>query len=346
MENHLSPPTARYSGRMTTRAYIGLAGPFGYDYRNAAPRVNGSDGSSPNPVLENVLGLILCYDEIYFLAPQFCPADMRNLPYVRFVVDDPTLRAQAFQALDDFDAADHDRWEKEPSFDRFTQISETMRRGHADDAFAIDNHTHDIHLVRDRVVVGNSMRLDNAARDLWVVAGLGLDNVDVIFNSPAQSALNKEFEKEFAEGHYFSPLKREAVQQLVVLRVPNTFGPEGSYHESLEELRGRRDVGEFRQYLITDDTDAADGIALAESISRQAFEYSDELARRYLKDKHWFQSVGIPVVRHALNAIHPPVGSAFAMTMQAPLQLSDRQFKKASRWAPFVVDLHNRGRRR
>jgi hypothetical protein len=330
---------------MTMRAYIGLAGPIGYDYRNEAPRVNDVDSSSPNPVLENVLGLILCYDEIYFLAPQFCPADMRNLPYVHFIADDPALSISALQALEDFDASNHEEWVKDPSFDRFAQISEAMRGEHNREQYAIDNHTHGIHLGNDRVVTGNAMNLDNAARDLWVAAELDLSSTDVIFSSPAQEALNEELEKEVAEGHYFGPLKREAAQRLAILRVRNFLGPKGSYHESLEELRARRDVEEFRQYLIEVDADAGDGIALADSISRQAFDYVDQQLERYLRDKHWFQSFGIPTVRGVLNAIHHPLGSAAAVALQAPLQLGERRFKKKSRWAPFVVDLYGPGKR-
>jgi hypothetical protein len=202
-----------------------------------------------------------------------------------------------------------------------------------------------IHLRSDRVITGNSMMLDNASRDLWVAAELEVPNLDVIFSSPGQQALNQQLEKEFAEGHYFSPSKREAVQQLAMLRVPNFLGPKGSYHEALEELRARRDVEEFRQYLIEVDADTDDGIALASSISRQAFDYVDEQSRRYLKDKHWFQSIGIPTVRGVLNAIHRPIGTAVAMALQAPLQLGKRRFRQTSRWAPFVVDLHRPGDR-
>jgi hypothetical protein len=328
---------------MVTRAYVGLTGPIGYDYRHEAPRVNNLDSSSPNPVLENVLGLILCYDEIYFLAPQFCPADMRDLPYVHFVTEDATLSVSALTALDAFEASEHERWVKSPSFERFAQISETMRGKNNREQYAIDNHTHQIHLRSDRVVGGNSMALDNATRDLWVVAELGLSGMDVIFSSPAQEALNQELEKEFAQGHYVSPVKREAVQRLAMLRVPNFLGPKGSYHESLEELRARRDVEEFRKYLVEVEADADDGIGLAQSISQQAFDYIDQQTERYLKDKHWFQSIGIPTVRGVLNAIHRPLGSAVATALQAPLQLGEQRFKKVSRWAPFVVDLHRPG---
>ncbi|MGX1703545.1 hypothetical protein [Microbacterium sp. NPDC055357] len=319
-------------------AFIGLAGPFGYDYRNPAPRVDERDGSSPNPVLENVLGLLLCYDELVFLAPQFCPADMRDLPYVRFLTDDPSSIEAAVAALTEFDAADQDGWMDGPSFELFSDISAEMC-GPATGEFAIDNHTHNLHVGRTEVV-GNGMRLDNALRDLWVVAELGLSHTDVIFGSPAQEALNKELERELADSQYFSTTKRSAATQLAALQVPNVLGPSGSYHEGLETIRDRRDVAEFRQYLLAIDAPVADGISLAKEISQAAFATVDELSERYLKDPHVFRSLGVPAVQGALDTVVPGAGSAVAYAAEAPFQIGDRRFNNASKWAPFVVALN------
>jgi len=68
-------------------------------------------------------------------------------------------------------------------------------------------------------------------------------------------------------------------------------------------------------------------------ISAQAFEFVDEQSRRFLKDKHWFESIAIPGVRGILNAFHRPAGSLVAMALQAPLTLGEREFKSRSRWA-------------
>ena len=68
-------------------------------------------------------------------------------------------------------------------------------------------------------------------------------------------------------------------------------------------------------------------------ISAQAFEFVDEQSRRFLKDKHWFESIAIPGVRSILNAFHRPAGSLVAMALQAPLTLGEREFKSRSRWA-------------
>lgn len=55
-------------------AFVGLSGPIGYDYQHSTGLIDPRDSSSPNPVLENVSGLLLCYEDIYFLSRHFCPS--------------------------------------------------------------------------------------------------------------------------------------------------------------------------------------------------------------------------------------------------------------------------------
>ena len=98
---------------------------------------------------------------------------MRNLPYVKFVVDDPTLGPAALKALADFEVADHERWDVQPNFGRFSEISAAMA-GAGRTVFDIDYHTHPISIAAGQSVSGNALRLDNAVRDLWVAAELEL----------------------------------------------------------------------------------------------------------------------------------------------------------------------------
>lgn len=87
--------------------------------------------------------------------------------------------------------------------------------------------------------------------------------------------------------------------------------------------------------------DTNDGAELAKAISRQAFKFVDQQSQRFLKGKNWFESLAVPGVRGALNAIYPVSGTAVAAALQAPLALGERRFKSRSQWAPFVVHLHS-----
>src|SRR2546421_3140587 len=84
------------------RALIGLSTPLGYDYRNPIQPRTDSQPDIPNPVLENTTGLLLCYDELWFPHRDFCPLDMHDLPYVKFIADDPTLLERAKVAQEQF----------------------------------------------------------------------------------------------------------------------------------------------------------------------------------------------------------------------------------------------------
>jgi hypothetical protein len=72
-------------------AFIGLSGPLFYDYRNPARKAPSDLESSPNPVLDSPFGLLLLFDEIWFLCRSLCPDNMRDLPYVKFLDETGTL---------------------------------------------------------------------------------------------------------------------------------------------------------------------------------------------------------------------------------------------------------------
>jgi hypothetical protein len=72
-------------GKMNKRiAYVGLSTPVFYDYKYSARETNADTRSSPNPILDSPYGLLLLYDEIWFLTRSLCPDNMRDLPYVNF----------------------------------------------------------------------------------------------------------------------------------------------------------------------------------------------------------------------------------------------------------------------
>ncbi|MGW3627117.1 hypothetical protein [Streptomyces sp. NPDC000880] len=79
------------------RAFLGRFAPAYYDLANRH-QVQGRD--EPNAVLENAVGLMLCYDELWFLRRQDCPAGMQELDFVHFVEDDSALLSIATEAYE------------------------------------------------------------------------------------------------------------------------------------------------------------------------------------------------------------------------------------------------------
>jgi hypothetical protein len=70
------------TGTGRRRCLIGLSSATSFNPRAARKR-------QPTPIFEAPLGLFLLYDEIWFLHENLCPWNMRRLPYVRFLNQEP-----------------------------------------------------------------------------------------------------------------------------------------------------------------------------------------------------------------------------------------------------------------
>ncbi|MEU4066232.1 hypothetical protein AB0F25_28170 [Streptomyces wedmorensis] len=81
------------------RAFLGRFAPAFWDEANRH-RVGGQE--VPNAVLENAVGIMLCYDELWFWSRRECPADMQDLDFVHFVEDDRAMLSDALGAYEQF----------------------------------------------------------------------------------------------------------------------------------------------------------------------------------------------------------------------------------------------------
>lgn len=70
---------------MHKRVFVGLAGPTYFDYENKSRKSRNDERSSPNPVFENILGLAIFYEEIWFLCESLCPDSIRGHSKVRYL---------------------------------------------------------------------------------------------------------------------------------------------------------------------------------------------------------------------------------------------------------------------
>lgn len=73
---------------MKRRVFVGLAGPTYFDYANKASKSRNDEYTSPNPVFENIFGLAIFYDEIWFLCESLCPQSIRGHSKVRYFDQD------------------------------------------------------------------------------------------------------------------------------------------------------------------------------------------------------------------------------------------------------------------
>ncbi|WP_139252797.1 hypothetical protein [Geodermatophilus nigrescens] len=326
---------------MTKRsAFIGLSGPIGYDYRNPLSRQSLGEERLPNPVLEDVAGLLLCYDELIFLSRDFCPADMQDLPYVHFVNEHPGRLERARTARDQYAqlASDiRERWA--PVTRDWHSIVFTMTQGHRDE-FAIDHHTHTVHVAPDYEAHASAGNLENVIMDAGVALSLDAGTVDVVSNSIAAQVVNGMLNDLVPRGA--ERTKLSLANSVVNIRTQGFLTPSGSYHESIEELRQHARLKEFRELLNSYEGSEKEGPALAMEVTRLADEYAREGLSRFLKGRSRFVTVGSPLVGLAGNLLQPGFGSVLSGAVGAADFLRERKHRRRMAWALFVLDARAR----
>jgi hypothetical protein len=242
---------------------------------------------------------------------------MRDLPYIHFVADDRRVLSRLEIAREQFEealAGGHLGGDFE--FPRLHSIIDKMTVGQRHD-YAVDHHTHDIHLPgSSRVWHASSAALENLVIDIGLASSLGLPQIDVVMNSVAVAAMRADGAVVNASPLY-SGWKLAAVSHMVRLRSPNILGPEGSYHTILDELRAHPHVNSFRDYLREADEVDSDGEALARETAELAERNVSAIARKYLRGRRKFYSVGSVVIGSGLNAIHPGAGALAHSRLQS-----------------------------
>ncbi|MEW1734383.1 hypothetical protein AB0346_00330 [Nocardia beijingensis] len=321
-------------------AYIGAAAVVAYDYRNPG-MADRSSNEVPNPILENVPGLLLAYDELYFLSREFCPRDMQDLPYVHFVSEIRELVPRARTAHEqyvelargiDFSAA------PSPGPLSFDDIVNSMV-GDLRESMAPDNHSRGITLSADYSIMGNSGEFGLVVADIGTALALDIEGLDVIVSSRGSGAVRGL--EIFAEEHNRSTdlWRLSSASRLAEIYTPSYLGLQGAYHPAYEELRGHPRVSEFRDFLHEVDPPHRDGELLAKEISQLADRHASDILERFVKGKNKFRSLGVPVVGGVLNVLLPGAGSAVTGGNSALEYLSEKRLRDKISWAPFVVDL-------
>lgn len=319
------------------RAFVGLSTPLTYDYRNSVGEV-GSGFSVPNAVLENVTGLLLCYDEIWFVSREFCPSDLQDLPYVKFLTDFPEMWQRALIARDQFghesfDAAANLIYDKRPG-DYFETVNRIKQNLQFD--FGPDNHSRGI---TPGFGQGNAADARLFIQDVGIAASLDM-GLDVITNSTMARALNA-LEERGPKVETFEQWQIQAAEEVIAMRTVDFLGPRGAYHESLENLRGHSRLGEFRQFLAEADRVDRDALALAREVNDLAAKHSIEVMERFVKGRGRLRTIGKASVGPIGNLLHPGIGSVLSGAISLGEWNQERKQRNKVAWALFVLQARN-----
>jgi hypothetical protein len=320
------------------RAFVGLTGPVCFDYKNY---LTTPSGRFPNPVLEAVTGLILSYDEIWFLCRELCPSDLQNAHFIKFIEDEPLLMERATVALEQF-----------RNMARGVPESEMLRRkkianremNHAIERItqavpfelAADHHSQQLTIFRPSGYVFNAsgLRFGNIVADIGIAAALEL-NVDIIFNSYASGAAGLIQEGPRVEQRLV------LAEHVTAIRTLDHLGPQGAFHESLNDLRSHERITEFRNLLSETDVEGRDLKALAAEVAAEADRHAREVLDRFIKGRGKLRTFGVPTAAAILNQVIPGAGAALSGLFGAKDWMDDREVKKRVSWAPFVLDARN-----
>jgi hypothetical protein len=322
------------------RVFVGLSGPIAFDYGKRPWRHD-----MPNPLLENVTGLLLCYDEIWFLSRNLCPEDLRDLPYVKFIEDDQALSERALVACDQYKPLAVEAGEAKTLDERIAversrgertlEIVEFVK-SQSEVPFLFDSHSRGTKI--GEAYVGTSVpgSPENGILDWGVAQSLDL-NLDVAINSPLATSLELLFEESPPE-QAFQRWHIEAAELLLPLRTTDYLGDRGAYHESLEDLRAHRSVSEFRTFLAEAEAVDRDAIALSRHVSELAEKHCRDILERFVKGRSKVRTLGTASIGAAGNVVKPGLGSLLSGVITSAEWLKERSLRKRVAWSLFVVD--------
>ncbi|GGF48971.1 hypothetical protein GCM10010922_26070 [Microbacterium sorbitolivorans] len=315
--------------------FIGFSGPVGYNYNKGDRAVR---PEAPNAILEDVIGLLICYDNLYFLSRDFCPRDMWDLPYVKFLSDDSSYLDRAIiaygQGVEIRNEFGRIGWGDISG--KWAGIVNKMTGG---DLSYIDNHAVGVkHVEGFPGANGNSADGDNILFDKLIAESLEIKNLDILTNTIAAEAAHKKIDPKLTENK-FSDWHVGVTGALASLKVRNSLGVEGGYDERIEELRGDSHVKEFRKYIKQEVDENVDVQAKAKEISLHAQEIANEAFLKSRKKTPIYETVGKASIGLLGNMIVPGVGSLVSGSIKVRESYEKFLTKRNTAWASFVINL-------
>lgn len=312
------------------RAFVGLSGPLLYDYEVTGHPGPADVHSSPNPILDSAMGLLLLYDEIWFLTRSLCPQNMRELEYVRFVDESESLprlgdidvRSTAERVYSD--ASSGERYARVAKlFEQYDRVLRTLR---VDWGAGPDNHTHTLR-IGDTEVAANSVNLGSILFDLEVVRRLDKD-VELIANSFGQRWLDVAQPTLAAA---------DLAHILVVDRIPNFLYREGPYHPLVEEARENPHLKAFRQWVTTTSAsrELSDARAIKDEVESAIAATKRELVLRHVDEHRLFITQGKTLVGALGDLVAPFAGTVGTLVHG----LRERRQAQDLRWQGFLVSM-------
>jgi hypothetical protein len=322
-------------------AFVGLSSPTAYYYDHNREYSNEWKWI---PIIESPQGLMTLFDEIWFLHPALCPITMRQLDFVKFIVDDTRLLEIVKKTIGNFENIDikHiDNKNREfiesavdidyrPDFNNYNNIIHGVFGTEPSRRCPIDNHSHMFEI--DGVQInGDSTSLKNIFIDvalLHEIQNTKNKSMELITNTFSEPALLKDKK---------NLTKIRISQGVTISRVPVLQHPNGPEISGIEKIRENKFLVDFRNKInkLSDEYSTEETKELIMNIETEFDNYrNDVLINKQTSSKVFnslIKNLASTIVDEIMDGIAP--GSTFVKKL-----IDDRNTRKMN-WTAFLATI-------
>lgn len=279
--------------------YVGLSSPNAFDFTNKASETKNDTiyHSSPNPFYIGGFGMLLLFDELWFLCESLCPENMRKLDYVKFIDQEfPMTDFQEIhnQALALFLQLPSDR----TLLTDFLSDNVTKSYFHAHNAIRQS-------IIDAREILNSYLSMQThqiLLQGLYLHPSPGSQSTfNFIFDSIVidylyeKTGIHMEFivsddvsifiEDIFSMKIPSTTKQAQAIDLLFIQNIPDYITINGPYHPCIEDIRTMPTLIDFRNKISSFDS-LSDASQIAHSLNQEFIALRTKLFRRALSPDH------------------------------------------------------------
>lgn len=314
-------------------AYLGLSYPIRFD---TTINTKSWMGYSPLlgktfPIIESPWGLMLLYDELWFLCKDVCPHNMRECSFVKYVTDlFPNIDYQKL-----YDAAKNMTNKPQNVYD------------------SMDDHFRAFCQKTVYHTVTTWSTQDCQVGNLRVGAGSFPDNFlfDLLTKAKIENLSGKRIEL-IANGNinYEGYIAKEGIfelsKELILNGIPNYLTHYGPYHPVIDELRESKYLTDYRTWICDyhshlQNTEIDE---VKQAVEHELKSIQDRILLRYMEDhskKTFYTTTAKTVVNTTIGAVSIPY-SVVAAVNDIATDRKEMLEAQNDRWAAFVVESRNK----
>lgn len=311
-------------------AYIGTSYPIAYDYEHTS-KTDNNDYLFPNPIIESPMGLLILYDELWFLCEALCPENMRKLPYVKFV--DKEYKDIYLGDLHKYKDNKKDflldisefNWKE---FDNIYKSFQGYNR--------LDSHGRHINVCGE---ILNTICNDktNILVDMYILQILEEktgSSLDYVSNRLYTWGDPSDFKN-------FNDCKNNRFAEEIVLHdIPNYISFQGPYHDCIEDLRNDKLLVAFREWIVSKkvDLDNKEILDLVSEVNNRIEACKNDIFLKNIDSAKYrmFSSISKTIITTAFTQLG--LLDLFSTIFKSTVEFN--KIKKYS-WQGFVVRARN-----